>query len=56
MPNLFLIGVLSLAVIQTKGACGGGNVTIQSNLSKTSGSFRAYANIDDVESLIWEKY
>lgn len=55
MPNLFLIGVLSLAVIQTKGASGG-NVTIQSNLSKTSGSFRAYVNVDDVESLIWEKY
>ena len=28
----------------------------QNNPSKTSGSFRAYANIDDVESLIWEKY
>lgn len=55
MPNLFLIGVLSLAVMQTKGASGG-NLTIQNNPSKTSGSFRAYANIDDVESLIWEKY
>lgn len=55
MQNLFLIGVLSLTVIQTKGASGG-NVTIQNNPSETSGSFRTYVNVDDVESLIWEKY
>lgn len=55
MQKLFLIGVLNLTVIQAKGTSGD-DVTIQNSPSEMSDSFRAYVNVDDVESLIWEKY